>query len=121
MCERDSKHVTVQPQSLTADNYMQAFANIQQGVLTLPDCAVVRAMLRSSDADKLRNGLQLVLKLSITTQKNKVAKYNSFIVRELICQVFSLFHLCLLVAKVINLITTDCLYDKRALVTSSSN
>lgn len=67
----------LQHPDLTADDYREAFVNIQQGVVRPQDCLVLVAMLRAADTDKLADGLQLVLKLSVTSAENKVLyKHN---------------------------------------------
>ena len=58
----------------TADDYKQAFINISEGIVKSQDCLILISLLRSSDTQKLTDGLQLVLKLSITTTENKVGR-----------------------------------------------
>ncbi|XP_067933891.1 uncharacterized protein [Watersipora subatra] len=68
---------------LTAVSYSKAFSNILQGVIGPPDCLVIVSLLRRDDTKGLIDGLQLVLKLSVTTAENKIILLKNGVGEEL--------------------------------------
>lgn len=56
----------------SADDYKEAFANIEKGVVRSQECLVLISLLQSADTDTLADGLQIVTKLSVTSTENKV-------------------------------------------------
>lgn len=58
--------------ALSAEDYRQAFCNIQNNAISVKDCLVLANLLRSSNTTQVNEGLNLIMRLSLTSQKNKV-------------------------------------------------
>lgn len=69
--------------ALSAEDYRQAFCNIQNNAISVKDCLVLANLLRSSNTTQVNEGLNLIMRLSLTSQKNKEMLLQHGIATEL--------------------------------------
>lgn len=64
------------PVTLTADDYKQAFYDIQSGVVIPQHCSVLTSMLQSADLDTAENGLKLLEVISVKSSAESKVYYS---------------------------------------------